>query len=80
MTNYSGFVPTESEHGFSKNVSEGSVSTASLLYRTNADEAAVTVSQRVEPDTNTASGTGPIPWEDIHAQSVNTYQRLKMYL
>lgn len=44
---------------------------ALLIYRTDANEKAVTVAQQSESDTDTAGDTGLIPTEAIHTQSVS---------
>lgn len=67
-------------NGVLKKICCGSVSTASLLCRANADETAVTVTQRTESDTNTASGTGLIPSEAVRAKSATTCRTLMTYL
>lgn len=83
MTNYSGILPTENEWGGLKECSNaccGSVAAASLLCRTNADETAVTVSQRAESDTNTAGGWVLVASEAIRAKSVGACRKLPIHL
>lgn len=84
MANYSGFFLTESEQGVDsegkRGVCCGSVTASSFLCRTNADEAAVTVTRWAGPDTIASGGTGLIPSEAIRAKTVGTCHTLMTHL